>query len=230
MKRRKILGIASFLMIILLSVLFCENRHNFIPGDFILKKMGIRVWSDGTSGLHYTGVITAILILLGIVGIIRYKEDVHRNFGKFVLMFFLVNTIIYQPTYDLAYGFVKSNLNGLQSIEYIRDGSQINFTRNGENISVEGKIILKNYSSEKKEFYIKLPVGRNFMDENPQFITVCNTFNEPTKFVMWPESQTELKIKSSIKEDEKPVWQNGNLISPDIIIYNETEEIHEGKR
>lgn len=165
MNRRKMLGIISFLIIILLSVLFGENKHNFILGDFILTKMGISVWSNGNSGLHYTGVVTTILILLAIVGIIRFKGDVHKNFGKIVVMFFIVGAIIYQPAYDFVYGFVRSNLNGLQSIEYIRDGSKINFTNNSGSISVKGKITLKNYSNDKKEFYIKIPVREDFLSK-----------------------------------------------------------------
>ena len=229
MKRRKILGISSFLMIILLSVLFCENRHNFVLGGFILKKMGIKVWSNGNSGLYYPGVITAILIILGIVGIIRFKEDVHRNFWKFVVMFFIVGAMIYQPAYDSVYGFVRSNLNGLQSIEYIKDGSKINFTNKSGSISVEGKITLKNYSSEKKEFYIKIPVREDFLSKKAQIITVGNALNEPAKFIILPNDQVDLDINFCI-QDQKPEWQGANLISPDIIIYNETEEIHEGKR
>ncbi|EPR10493.1 hypothetical protein [Ruminiclostridium papyrosolvens] len=229
MNKRKILGIVSFLMIILLSVLFCENRHNFLLGGFILKKMGVRVWSNGNSGLYYPGVIAAILIILGIVGIIQFKEDVYRNFGKFVVLFFIVWSIIYQPTYDLAYGFVRSNLNGLRSIEYIKDSSWINFTSHGEEILFNGKIRLKNYSSDKKEFYIKLPVVKDEMAVNPQFIPVTNTKKKPTQYVISPNKQVDLDINFSIQE-QKSAWQNGNLISPDIIIYNETEEIHEGKR
>ncbi len=229
MNKRKILGITSFFLIILLSVLFCENRHNFLLGDFILKKMGIRVWSDGNSGLHYTGVIAPILALIGIVGIIRFGEDVHKNFGKFVVTFFIVWTIIYQPTYDLAYGFVKSNLNGLQSIEYIKDSSWINFTRYGEEMLFNGEITLKNYSSDMKEVYIKLPVGGDVMSESPQFIPVCNNSNKPTKFVIRPNKQIDLDVKFSIPYQNSE-WQGGNLISPNIIIYNETEKIYEGKR
>ena len=229
MNKRKILGITSFFMIILLSVLFCENRHNFLLGDFILKKMGVRVWSDGNSGLHYTAIIGIILILLGVLGIIRFKEDVHKNFGKFVVMFLIVWSIIYQPTYDLAYGFVKSNLNGLQSIEYIRDGSQINFTNNGDVISVDGKIKIKNYSNDKKEFYIKIPIREDYLSKNAEIITVGNTLKEPNKFVIWPNNQVDLDINFSIP-DHEPEWQGGSLIPPNIIIYNETEEIFEGKR
>ncbi len=229
MNRRKMLGIVSFLMIILLSVLFCENRHDFVLGGFILKKMGLRVWSNGNSGLYYPGVIAAILIILGIVGIIRFKEDVHRNFGKFVVMFFIAGAIIYQPAYDSVYGFVRSNLNGLQSIEYIKDGSNINFTNINGSISVEGKITLKNYSSDMKEFYIKIPVREEFLSKKAQIITVGNTMNEPTKFIILPNDQVDLDIKFFI-QDQKPEWQGGSLIPPDIIIYNDNEEIHEGKR
>lgn len=230
MEKRKVLGIASFFMIIVMVILFADNKHGFVLGDFILTKMGVNVWSDGNSGLHYTGALAAILILVGIAGVIRFKKDVHINFGKFAVIFFIVGIIIYQPTYDSVYGFVKSNLNGLHSIEYIRDGSEINFTSDSKSISIDGKIKLKNFSNDKKEFYIKLPIGRNPMAQNPEFITVCNTSNEPAKFVMWPKSQVNLHIKFSIQRDEKSVLQSGNLISPDIKIYNESEEIRQGKR
>ncbi len=229
MNKRKVLGIASFLMIIILAILFVDNRHDFVLGDFILTKMGISVWSDGDSGLHYTGVITAILMLLGVAGIIYFKEDVHLNFGKFVVIFFIAGVIMYQPAYDSVYGFVRSNLNGLKTIEYIRDGSQINFKSNGEIISVDGKIILKNYSSDKKEFYIKIPVREDYLSKSAHLITVCDNSGKPVKFVIWPNNQVDLDIKFSI-HDLKPEWQGGSLTPTDIIIYNDTEEVKESKR
>ncbi|EGD49323.1 hypothetical protein Cpap_3755 [Ruminiclostridium papyrosolvens DSM 2782] len=228
MNKRKIIAIASFFMVILLVILFSNNKHNLILGDFILTKMGISVWSDGNSGLHYTGVITLTLILLGVAGIICFNEDVHRNFGKFVVLFFIVGSIIYQPTYDIAYGFVKSKLSGLQTIEYIRDGSQINYTNNGGIISLNGKIKLKNYSNDKKEFYIKIPILEDYLSKNAKIITVSNTLKEPVKFVVFPNRQVNLDINFSILDRESE-WQSGNLNPPSIIIYNDTEEIYEGK-
>jgi hypothetical protein len=224
MEKRKMLGISSFLLLVLLIILFVENKHDFILGDFILSKMGISVWSNGESGLHYTGVVAAVLLIIAISGIVSFKKDVHRNFGRFVLIFFLVGAVIYQPTYDSVYGFVKSNLNGLEPIEYIKDDSQINFKSVNNDILFTGKIGLKNYSRDIKEFYIKIPLEqRRSVIKDLNKITICNNYNKPAKFIIGPKSEFYLDINFSVKQNEELNNCSGSML-PVIILFNGTEE------
>lgn len=50
-----------------------------------MAKIGVKVWSNGTTGLHYTAVISILLMVLGIMGVVIFKKDVHEKFGRFVL-------------------------------------------------------------------------------------------------------------------------------------------------
>lgn len=52
--------------------------------------------------------------------------------------------------------------------------------------------------------------------------------NELTKFIILPKEQVDLDINFSM-QDQKPEWQSASLIPPEIIIYSDNEEIHEGK-
>ncbi len=230
MEKKKKLGIASFVMIILVTILFTNNNtHDFVLGDFILTKMGFEVWSNGTSGLHYTGIVALFLLVFGIAGVVRFKRDVHEKFGKFVICFFIVSSFIYQPVYESTYSFIKSHMDGLSSIEFIRDSSQIRFTSDNKNADVlyEGQINLKNYSNDTKEFYLKVIPNKypyeslKFPSENA--ITICDTSNIPVKYFIDAKSEVSLPVKFSIKQNSDYYNCSGSM-GADIIIFNEKEE------
>lgn len=227
MEKKKVLGIASFIMIILVAILFTDNTHDFVLGDFILTKMGFEVWSNGTSGLHYTGIVALFLLVFGIAGVMRFKRDVHEKFGKFVICFFIVSAFIYQPVYESTYSFIKSHMNGLSSIEYIRDRSQIQFKSDDKNANVlyEGQIYLKNYSNETKEIYLRV-IPNEIQNESlpsDNGITICDTANIPIKFVIEAKSEANLPANFSLRQNGEYYNCSGS-IGADIIIFNKNEE------
>ncbi|MDF2985110.1 MAG: hypothetical protein K0R50_620 [Eubacterium sp.] len=230
MKTRKVLGISSFILIILMIVLFVENKHQFLLGDFILAKIGVNAWSNGTTGLHYTAVISILLMVLGIMGVIIFKKDVHEKFGRFALYFLLIGALIFQPAYSSVYGLVKSNLGGLSSIEYMRKDSHLNFKTDDMNkqILYTGQIKLKNYSSNTNEFHIKLVLNEHFYDlvntSEGKDITICDEFNKPVKFTLEPKAEVMLTPEFSIKQNDKFQNGGGSINMIDIILYNDEGE------
>lgn len=224
MESRKKLGIASFILLVFLIVFFGETKHGFVLGDYILSKIGISVWSDGNTGVHYTGIVTSVLTLISLFCILRFRKDVHEKFGKFVLIFFIVSYFVYPPIYNSVYGAVKSNMSGLSSIEYIREKSRIEFSSNSNDIKFNGKITLKNYSEKEKEFYIKIPLDNDrdlFGDVKEA--TVCNDSHEIIKFTIEPESEIGFDVKAYVKPNHSVNSSSGNIV-PDVVIFNETEE------
>ena len=230
MKVRKVLGISSFILIILMIVLFVENKHQFLLGDFILAKIGVKAWSNGTTGLHYTAVFSILLTLLGITGVVIFKKDVHEKFGRFVLYFLLIGALIFQPAYSSVYGFVKSNLGGLAAIEYLRKDSHLNFKTDDMNkqILCTGQIKLKNYSSKTNEFHIKLVLNEHFYDlvdaSEGKSITISDEFNKPVKFTLEPKAEVILTPEFSVRQNDKFQNGGGSINMFDIILYNDKEE------
>ncbi|HEX2926136.1 MAG TPA: hypothetical protein VHP38_07755 [Ruminiclostridium sp.] len=227
MRHRKVMGIASFIVVILMAILFCNNTHDFLVGDFILRKMGFKVWSEGTSGLHYTGVAAAFLIMLGIIGIINFHKDVHKNFGKFALLFFILAGFTFQPLSDSVYGFVKSQMNGLSSIEYIRKDSSFSFKSDDSNQSIlfDSQIKLKNYSDETKRFYVRLIPDKRYIGFPvlQKEITICDNLNKPVEYVVGPHSEASLKSQFSTKQGSGFSNCSGSM-EFDIVIFNQHEE------
>lgn len=225
LKSRKVLGILSLLLIMLMAILFGDNRHHFSLGDYILTKIGINVWSNGTSGLRYTGVVAALVIVLGIVGLVRFHKDVHKNYGKFVIVFFVIAIYIYQPCYDSAYGFIKSHMNGFSSMEYIREESRINYEDDYGNITFDGQINLVNYSNKIKRFNIKIVPHQNGVGPAlPKEITVCDKSNRPVEYIVEPNNKANLKAEFTLRQSDENLNCSGSESGFDIIVFNQKEE------
>ena len=84
MKRK--LGIGSLsLVLVIIAIFWCCNisiLNNFCLGDYILNMFDIPIWSNGTTGIHYTIFYSYIFLIPAIFLGIKYKEDLFATAGK----------------------------------------------------------------------------------------------------------------------------------------------------
>jgi len=73
--KRNILGI-FFIVVMIFGFFFGVSFPNgFNLGDRILTAMGLKLWSNGITGFHYSGIYSLILIIIAWTG-------VNQTFGK----------------------------------------------------------------------------------------------------------------------------------------------------
>ena len=71
------------------------NKTGFCLGDQLLSSLGLPAWSQGTKGLHYSGLIGTILILAGIALVNATHTPKTRRliWGTALLAVILLNVI-----------------------------------------------------------------------------------------------------------------------------------------
>lgn len=56
------------ILLMIFSVLFGGSRNGQCIGDNIFRTLGLKAWSEGgTQGLHYVGVCSFAMLLIGII-------------------------------------------------------------------------------------------------------------------------------------------------------------------
>ncbi|WP_449355537.1 hypothetical protein ACUL41_06250 [Virgibacillus natechei] len=117
--------------------------------DRLLALIGVTAWSNGNSGLHFTGIISLILLIIGLFFLAK------RYSGKMIFVFFLVMILI--PTNLFANVYQSSFAKGIYALEFQQDGSNCAYDTNNSGI-VEGdcKIAIVNHSSDPVTFRVSI--------------------------------------------------------------------------
>lgn len=118
-------------------------------GDRMLGLIGVPAWSNGNSGLHYTGIVSFILLIIGLFLLAK------RYSGKMIFLFFLILMIL--PS-DLFANVYQSNFaKGIYALEYYEDDSNCQYDTNDSGILV-GQCTLSfvNHSHHPVTFRVSL--------------------------------------------------------------------------
>ena len=133
-------------MLLALAFLFkWEFIYNEPVVDRLLGLIGVSAWSNGNTGFHFTGIISIILLIIGLVFLAK------RYSGKMIFVFFLAMILI--PTNLFANVYQSTFANGIYALEFQQDGSNCEYDTNNSGI-VEGscKISIVNHSSNPITF------------------------------------------------------------------------------
>jgi hypothetical protein len=98
-KVNKKVGLGSFsLLICVMGILFAFSfGDKGCLGDVVLELIGLKSWSNGASGRHYTIFYTPIFFIPSVVLGHKFKNDLGATFGKVVSSIFLIFIIISLP-------------------------------------------------------------------------------------------------------------------------------------
>lgn len=66
MANRKSIGIGSLSAVIfVITIVFSlSTRNRDAIGDWVLNSVGLKAWSNGTNGIHYTIIVTIVLLFI----------------------------------------------------------------------------------------------------------------------------------------------------------------------
>ncbi len=115
----------------------------------MLSSLGLTAWSNGNNGLHYTGIISIILLIIGLFFLAK------RYTGKMIFVFFLA--LILLPTNLFANVYQLNFANGIYALEFQQDASNCEYDTNSSGI-VEGncKISIVNHSRDTLTFRVSI--------------------------------------------------------------------------
>ena len=83
------LGIGSFsLLLFTLGILFSFSFGDYgALGDVMLRNIGIKPWSDGNTGLHYTLIYSLAFFIPALIIGYKFKSDLGAKVGKSLSLF-----------------------------------------------------------------------------------------------------------------------------------------------
>lgn len=93
---KKKIGLGSIsLLLSFLGILFSfsfGNKRCF--GDVILEFLGLRAWSNGNSGLHYTIFYSLIFFIPSIILGFKFKNNIGATLGKIISLIMSILIIL----------------------------------------------------------------------------------------------------------------------------------------
>ena len=91
-KATKNIGVGSLsLLLCIVGILFTFSFGNKICwGDSILNFLGLKAWSNGNDGLHYTIFYSLIFFIPSVIIGYKFKKNLGATVGKIVSLILLV--------------------------------------------------------------------------------------------------------------------------------------------
>lgn len=88
------IGSVAFILVVI-SILWntsIQPLGDFCLGDIILNRMGVKAWSNGTSGIHYTVFYSLIFLIPAIAISFKFPKDLFAQIGKIasVILSFII--------------------------------------------------------------------------------------------------------------------------------------------
>jgi hypothetical protein len=160
-------GLISLVFMTLSFYMMISTRYSKALGDYVLEFISLKSWTAGDTGTHLTIIYFGILFLIGFYFVIVTVVVGWNKKNRIVFLYSVGLLLIYYFCTASIFTLIKSNSEGLLPIGYENtDNSYIEYRVLNNNKINEFEIYfeLKNYSNEKKLFYIQIPnkgLGKN---------------------------------------------------------------------
>lgn len=223
---RKHIPIIFYIILLLALILGTAQDNDFIIGDFLLSKIGVPLWSNGVHGLHYSGVITLLMIVTSLIGFSVYSNEVSSTLKKIAIVTFLFGHLLFKPAFSETYGLIKASMGGLDSVDYLRMSSDSSFksTPDEEFLRIESNLTFENYGSEEQRFHIKLILDEANLTNDKQVVAKDEQTKRDKEFILSPKSKTTLKAVFFARQRKGISGASGDFTASDISISNGTDE------
>lgn len=223
--KASLIPLISFIFIILASVFGVTQENDFVIGDFVLSKFGLPIWSHGLEGLHYSALISILFGIIGLIGFASFSKEVSPRLKVLVLITLIFEHSIFFQSYTL----VKGYSNGLETIDFYRNQSHSDFRSTDDNkfIKIDSKIILANYSKDRKYFYIRLLLNRDRdqLMQDKSLIAIDDQTNNPKVFSLNPKTKTTINAVFMARQNKGISSVSGSFSDMDVIIFNKEGEV-----
>ncbi|MBS5988029.1 hypothetical protein [Clostridium sp.] len=94
MKKNKI-GIGSLsLLLFIIGCLFSFTFNDICIGDSILTYIGLKAWSNGNSGTHYTIFYSILFFIPSLILGYKFKENFGSKIGKILSTIMVIMIIV----------------------------------------------------------------------------------------------------------------------------------------
>lgn len=221
--------ILSITLIVASIVFGLSNDNGPSLGEFIFKKVGLPVSSNGTEGAYYPGILSLIVLVIGLWLFRKARQTIQIK-NTDIILAILIFFAICKPIYTSTYDWIRGYSDGLKSIDLVRNASYVKI----DNGNQEGKKIItaflrmKNYGKERKIFKIRLiPIHKDLIEKFGSQID----FKED-KNIVWlpPNGSLDVRLSNeqiSNKKESEESWgfQGKVLYNFKLELYNEKEKV-----
>jgi hypothetical protein len=191
-KNKKFL-VVGLIFIFASMVLNFPFPHEYPYGQPLFEVFNIPIRS--VNGLHYVGILTLILLL---VGLYFWGRGLKKYHGRLVVLAIIVVSLA--PSY-VANAYQKTLATGIYAVDYDREGSLCRFEMTDEtNLYAECEIPFENYSSEDVQFTIEFYDKYAFEDE-VKMITLMNE-GGPYEVNLKANERQRVKVEAKIDVSE----------------------------
>lgn len=151
-------GYGALLALAMTILAMCKGNNSNIPYlNRLLLSMKIPVWSQGTSGLHYTGVAIIIIFFVVCFWVRVYGRYVHPFIKKHTLLTILIICILVPKINTGIIKTYKSFSEGIESIYLYKDDCYVSYsTKEKGEIQVTMSFGAKNLGKKEIECTIWL--------------------------------------------------------------------------
>jgi len=190
----KVKASLSIFMMSITFFLMIDTKYINALGDYILQFFNINAWSGNNTGFHLTILYFGILFFISMFLVNRYAIDKLNMKGKRVFIVFVILVTSFTLVTSLSVQYIKRNSEGLESIAFDSENSELDYQfANGEIANLEVSFILKNYSEQKKEFYVSIDSPWLRKDE-VKAIEILNKDGSKAKFLLEAGESKEYTI------------------------------------
>lgn len=241
MRKKYLFVIPACFFIILALLLNLKISSGLILGDYLLKIAGLPIMTNGDVGFNISGIIMLALLLIGVLMFRQYFKRFSTRFEPILLIALFISMVIYQPVYNTASAFAKSQIQGLKSIEYLKVDSNCTYTFTSLNdiINCHCSLKFKNYSHEPKNFQINLQALKEQIEKHFHKYTNIEIakfmYDEKQEYYLPPAPDNfslrpsiipvDIVFQLKIKNLDSGTNGSGTITSPSISIYNANEKI-----
>lgn len=81
-------GTISLLLFVLAIVWSFSYQRTFCLGDTVLRFLGLKAWSNGNTGIHYTVFYSFVFLIPGFLLSRKHKDHFAANLGGFLSAIF----------------------------------------------------------------------------------------------------------------------------------------------
>lgn len=228
MIKKKVLGAIWFILILFSISLVYSTSNSSAWGDELLRKAGLRAWSKGTEGLHYTVIAALIIIILAYSRVIYYLKDIYPKVTRRLPVILIIFFMIYPGIYLNIHKAILAHSKGLNAIEYYRKESSLKFYNEEDKyIKLVGQIEFENMDNELVKFNVKLIPDSFFLKDfyDKEFITATKSdTGEIEEFIVYPHTKQIMPISFKVKADKSFSNLNGRMTDLNIIIFDKDKE------
>lgn len=204
---------------ILIVVMFALMGNSNNTPEVFIEKIFKPIVGNGWI-IHYAGSIVIVVIYNCLKQLNEIKENylIKTRFNRVIATIVLIN--IFSVIWVYCIQFYKGFFNDLNSIYLDRDKTSVQFSKNEDELSVNGRINVVNCSNYIQKFHIKIKVPSLAIDDIKEEYILLEK-----EFKVNPKEEKNLVINEEIKSDVINQYSGYSSSAFEYILFNNKDEV-----